>query len=156
MEKLSTISEIMLKKLLMGQSNHFMVQFIRYGFVAVVAFIIDFGLLIVFTKYLGIFYLLSSVMSFSISLVANYFLSVAWVFSHSDYKRSVEISAFIAIGLVGLVLNTFIIWLCTSVFGVYYLYSKLIAVAIVFFWSFAARRYFLFRGQQARSQETKV
>jgi putative flippase GtrA len=135
----------MLRKLFVAQSDHVIIQFVRYGFVAGVAFIIDFGLLYVFTSHLHINYLLSSTMSFSISLVANYFLSVAWVFSRSAYKRSVEVSAFIAIGLVGLALNEFIIWLCTSKFGIYYLVSKLIAVAIVFFWSFAARRYFLFR-----------
>lgn len=135
----------MLKKLFVHQSDHIAIQFIRYGIVAVTAFIIDFGLLYIFTAYCHIFYLLSSILSFSISLVANYFLSVAWVFSRSAYRRSVEVTAFIIIGVIGLGLNTLIIWFCTSKLGIYYLVSKLIAVAIVFFWSFAARRYFLFR-----------
>lgn len=134
----------MLKKLFIHQSDHIAIQFIRYGIVAVIAFIIDFGLLYVFTTYCHIFYLLSSILSFLISLVVNYFLSVAWVFSNSVYRRSVEVAAFVFIGVVGLGLNTLIIWFCTSRLGIYYLVSKLIAVAIVFFWSFAARRYFLF------------
>jgi len=135
----------MLRKLLVDDSTHIGVQFFRYGFVAVAAFIVDFGLLFVFTHYLKIYYLVSATMSFLISLVLNYCLSTMWVFSHSSRKRSAEVSIFFVINMVGLVLNTVIIWGATSMFGLYYLYSKLVAVAIVFFWSFFARRYFIFK-----------
>jgi len=136
----------MLKKLLVHQTNHIFIQFFRYGFVALAAFIVDFGLLFVFTHYLNIYYLISATLSFLISLVLNYWLSTLWVFSHSSKKRAVEVTAFLIINLVGLALNMVIIWLCTSLFGMYYLYSKLIAVTLVFFWSFLARRYFIFKG----------
>jgi putative flippase GtrA len=135
----------MFKRLLVQGTSHMGIQFIRYGFVAVAAFIVDFGLLFVFTHYLGLYYLASSVLSFLISLILNYFLSTLWVFSHSPRKRSAEIGVFLAINMVGLGLNTLIIGLATSKFGIYYLYSKLIAAAIVFFWSFFARRYYIFR-----------
>jgi putative flippase GtrA len=130
---------------MVGTTSHMGIQFFRYGFVAVAAFIIDFGLLFVFTHFLHIYYLVSATMSFLISLILNYYLSTLWVFSHSSRKRSTEVSIFLIINLVGLALNTLIIWASTSMFGIYYLYSKLIAVAIVFFWSFFARRYYIFK-----------
>jgi putative flippase GtrA len=135
----------MLRKVLVGKSDHLATQFIRYGFVAVAAFIVDFGLLFYFTHYLHYYYLLSATLSFSISLVLNYWLSVLWVFSKSAYKRHVEVSLFSLIGVVGLGLNLIIIWLFTSVFGLFYLTSKLLAVVVVFFWSFGARKYLLYR-----------
>jgi len=135
----------MLKKLIVEQSNHIGIQFFRYGFVAVAAFAVDFGLLFVFTHDLHIYYLISATLSFLISLILNYYLSTLWVFSHSHRKRVVEITAFLVINLIGLLLNMLIIWFFTSIAGIYYLLSKLIAVVIVFFWSFLARRYFIFK-----------
>lgn len=134
----------MLKKLGARHSQHVAIQFVQYGFVAVAAFVVDFGLLFVFTHYLHIYYLLSATMSFLLSLVLNYFLSIIWVFSRSSYSRTMEIVAFTIIGLIGLAMNIGVIWFCTAVFGIYYLGSKLIAVCVVFFWSFIARRYLIF------------
>jgi putative flippase GtrA len=129
-------------------------QFVKYGFVAAAAFIVDFGLLYVFTSREHIYYLVSATLSFSISLVLNYMLSAKWVFpSQSTYRRSLEIMLFIIIGLVGLVLNLAVIWACTRYLHLYYLESKLVAIAIVFFWSFFARRYFIFRGQTVTTLE---
>lgn len=135
----------MFHKLLVAKSEHTGAQFVRYGFVAVAAFIVDFGLLYIFTNKLHIYYLLSATLSFSISLVLNYWLSVLWVFSRSTYKRHVEIGIFTLIGVVGLGLNLVVIGLLTSVFGLFYLKSKLVAVVVVFFWSFGARKFLLYR-----------
>lgn len=129
----------------MDHTDHIGIQFFRYGFVAVAAFIVDFGFLFVFTHYLRIYYLISATLSFLLSLVLNYYLSTLWVFSRSARKRSAEVSIFFAINLVGLGLNMLIIWIATSALGLFYLYSKLLAVVIVFFWSFLARRYFIFK-----------
>jgi putative flippase GtrA len=147
------MGQVMLNKLFLQRTDHPAIQFLRYGFVAVMAFIVDFGLLYVFTYYCHIFYVVSATLSFSISLVLNYLLSVAWVFPRSSHKRHVEMLFFAIIGFIGLGLNALIIWFCTEKIGVYYLYSKLIAVAIVFFWSFTARRFLLFRDQQAATEE---
>jgi putative flippase GtrA len=139
-EKAQQASEAF-KTLFWHPTEHGGVQFLRYGVVAVIAFAVDFGLLYVFTDKLHMFYLLSTTSSFFISVIVNYVLSTWWVFaSRVDRRRSTEMLMFIAICTVALGLNDLFMWLFTSVAGIYYLYSKLITVAIVFFWSFAARR----------------
>lgn len=136
----------MIRELLLIKSDSFIVQFVRYGLVAGIAFIIDFGLLFVFTRYLHIYYLASATLSFSISLVANYLLSVGWVFRRAENaSRGLEIPLFALIGFIGLGLNDLIIWAFTVHAHTFYLVSKLIATVIVFFWSFLARKYFLFK-----------
>jgi len=143
------------RNLLNLPSDHFLVQMARYGLVAIIAFIIDFGLLFVFTNYLHIFYLLSATLSFSVSLVANYHLSITWVFPDATGRaKHVQITLFTLIGISGLLLNTAVIGFCTSALGIYYLYSKLIATVIVFFWSFLSRRY-LMAGKRAASVADK-
>jgi len=136
-----------MKEFLLTKSDKLSIQLIRYGLVALVAFTIDFGLLYFFTQHLGLFYLLSATLSFLISLVANYLLSVAWVFVHNPAQRHKQIILFIIIGLSGLFLNLIIIWLLSDIFGMYYLLSKVMAIVVVFFWSFAARRYLFQRNK---------
>lgn len=132
----------MFKKLFVDKTNHGLVQLFRYGLVVCIAFPVDFGLLYFFTAKLHIYYVVSAVLSFSISMVVNYLLSVAWVFDRrTDRALWFDTVAFAIIGFVGLGLTAFFIWLLTDMFGFQYLVSKLIAVTIVFFWSFGARRY---------------
>jgi putative flippase GtrA len=127
--------------LFVDPTHHGLIQFIRYGFTAIVAFTIDFGLLYVFTSQVHMYYLVSATSSFTISAVANYALSTAWVFAkRNKQQRAKEITYFTLICLTALVLNDLFMWLFTGVIHIYYLTSKLLTVAIVFFWSFAARR----------------
>jgi len=125
-----------------ASTNSGKVQFLRYGFVAGVAFVFDFGLLYVFTSIFNWHYLLSATLSFTISVAVNYALSTLWVFTNRvERRRTHELAIFIAICAIALGLNDIFMWLFTSVVGIYYLYSKLLTVSIVFFWSFGARRF---------------
>lgn len=142
----------MIRTLLAQPTRHLGVQLIRYGMVVAVAFPIDFGLLYVFTAKLHLYYVLSATLAFTISMVANYLMSITWVFqSRGSEARTREITMFAVVGFVGLGLTDVLIWLLTSQFKIYYLISKLIAITVVFFWSFGARRY-LFQGNLLKSQ----
>ncbi|WP_294477383.1 GtrA family protein [uncultured Bacteroides sp.] len=132
-------------KLLVLPTSNVICQFVRYAFVGGLAFVVDFGLLYVLTEYLSLYYILSASLSFIVGLLINYFISILWVFS--DYKSSNRVAEFIyfaLIGIVGLLLNVFILWLITEFFDIYYMYSKLIAAVVVYLWNFLARKYFLF------------
>jgi putative flippase GtrA len=128
-------------KLLLRPTSHGLVQFFRYGFVAVTAFVVDFGLLYVFTSMLSWHYLISATSSFIISVAVNYVLSVAWVFAErAKRERAAELTLFSGICVIALLLNGILMWIFTSVVGLFYLTSKLITVTIVLSWSFGARR----------------
>lgn len=129
------------RKVIAQPTDRPLLQLIRYGFVVAVAFPIDFGLLYVFTAQLHMYYLLSATLSFTISMVVNFILSVLWVFNRRTGRTlTMEAVIFSIIGFIGLGLTDLIVWLGTSVFGMYYMISKLVAVMVVFFWSFGARR----------------
>lgn len=117
-------------------------QFAYYAFVAIIAFVVDFGLLFLLTRYLHIFYIFSATCSFLISATLNYLLSIKWVFrQRSKLPVFLEIIFFAIVTLIGLFFNDVIMWLVTEKLGVFYLLSKIIAGIIVFFWSFFSRRY---------------
>ena len=134
------------KKLLRDETNKTQIQMFRYLFVGGAAFIIDFISLFILTDFFGIYYLISAAMAFILGLIANYFLSIGWVFNKRKLKkRHIEFGIFALIGIVGLGLNEIFIWFFTQDLQIYYLISKIFAAVIILFWNFFARKFVLFR-----------
>jgi putative flippase GtrA len=127
-------------------SDKILIQFFRYLFVGGFAFLVDFSLLFILTKFLGWSDLLSANISFLIGLIVNYVISLAWVFNKRKLKsRYHELLVFAFIGVVGAELNYITIDYFTTSFGLYVMFSRIISQFIVFPWNFFARRYVLFR-----------
>jgi len=134
------------QKLLKDQTDKTKIQMFRYLFVGGAAFIVDFLSLFVLTDFFGIYYLISAAIAFILGLVANYLLSISWVFNKRKLnKRHIEFGVFALIGIVGLGLNEVFIWVFTQDLQIYYLMSKILAAVIILFWNFFARKFILFR-----------
>lgn len=132
-----------LDRLLVGRSETFK-EVIKYGFVGGTCTVIDFGLLFILTHYLGLFYILSSVISFSVGTLINYYLCTIWIFKvRTVENKNIEFFYYIIITAVGLGLTTLIIWLFTEYFKLNFMLSKLIATFVTVWWNFSARKYFL-------------
>jgi putative flippase GtrA len=143
---MSDTKETTIDKLIKNQTDSTHIQFFRYIFVGGAAFIVDFVSLFIFTDIFGVYYLISAVIAFILGLIANYTLSISWVFNKRTLEnRWSEFTIFAVIGIIGLGLNELIIWLFTDYVGLYYLISKIIAAALILFWNFFARKFTLFR-----------
>ncbi|MCX6252920.1 MAG: GtrA family protein [Bacteroidia bacterium] len=134
-----------IQSLFKEKTDSTLLQLFRYTFVGGFAFLIDFGTLFFLTEFFHINYLVSAGIAFIFGLTINYFLSVKWVFSSRAMEnRWWEFLLFTLIGLVGLVLNEFFLWILTDIMLIYYLLSKIITTIIVYFWNFFARKVILF------------
>jgi len=130
------------------RENHslFIQQMIRYSISGSLAAMVDIGALLILTEFVGINYLISAALSFCLGIITVYYLSIRWVFSHrSISKKHHEFGIFVLIGVIGLALNVFFIWILTEFAAIHYLISKIIANIIVYFWNFFNRKYILFR-----------
>ena len=135
------ISKIIIKK-----TNNGFIQFVRYGLVSVIALAVDFGGMVLLVELFSIHYLVAATVSFISGLVVNYLLSRAWVFTDRKYESRVkEFIVFTGIGIVGLLLNNSIMWLAVEKIGIYYIFSKIIATILVFFWNFGLRKMLVFK-----------
>ncbi len=98
-----------------------MKQIMKFGIVGGLAFLIDF---IVYTIVLRAItweynYLLAGFAGFMISLIFNYLASMAFVFERKENAdRKKEFSIFLVLSLIGMGINTLILWLCMDV--IYY------------------------------------
>lgn len=135
------ISKIIIKK-----TNNGFIQFVRYGLVSVIALAVDFGGMVLLVELFSMHYLVAATVSFISGLVVNYLLSRAWVFTERKYESRVkEFIIFTGIGIVGLLLNNSIMWLAVEKIGIYYIFSKIIATILVFFWNFGLRKMLVFK-----------
>lgn len=140
------------RRLLVERTDNTLVQFIRYGFVAVAAFAFDFGTYAMLLG-IGVHPVLAATLGFTLGLIVNYLLSILWVFTQRSRSRRFEIITFFATGLIGLGLTDLIIWALAVQMGQNALIAKLIATAVVFFWNFGARKVILFKGAAHRLEE---
>jgi putative flippase GtrA len=135
----------LIRRVLVGKTSNYYIQFLRYGLISVVALAVDFGGLVILKQYGHINYLIAATISFIGGLLVNYYLSLLWVFHKSKFnKRATEFALFALIGVVGLILNDSILWILTSGFGIFYVFSKVAATVIVYFWNFGIRKKYLF------------
>lgn len=134
-----------MQSLFKDQTERTLVQMFRYTFVGGVAFLIDFGSLFILTDFCGVYYLVSAAISFILGLIANYSLSISWVFNKRTLgNKKLEFGVFALIGIVGLGLNEILIWVLTEDLQLYYLISKMVAAILILFWNFFARKFTLF------------
>jgi putative flippase GtrA len=132
----------LVRKLFLHETSHGLIQLIRYCFVVVIAAPIDLGGYILLKSTFHVYYVLAATASFTASLIVNYLLSVAWVWTNqTGRRRRTDATIFAIIGVVGLGLTDLIVYLFTEYAHFNYIISKLIAFIIVFFWSFGARRW---------------
>lgn len=119
-------------------------QIMKFGVVGVICFGIDYGLMIFLTELCGISYLVSSGISFSVSVMVNYTLSLKFVFeTDKDNNKVVEFLIFIILSVVGLGINQVLMWVCVDKLHVYYMISKIGVTGVVMVYNFVTRKLIL-------------
>ena len=118
-------------------------QLFRFGVVGFTAFLIDAGLLYVLTEYLHVYYLVSSVISFIVSLIYNYILSIFWVFDVKKKQTYKEVLLFAVLSVIGLGVNQLVMYLGVDLLNIHYMLCKIIATIIVMIYNFVTRKIFI-------------
>ena len=119
-------------------------QFMKFGIVGVIAFIIDYGVMIFLTEVFGVPYLISTTISFVVSVVFNYFASMRFVFKRKDdMSRRREFIIFVVLSVCGLAINDVLMWLMVDSLFIDYRISKIVVTVVVAVWNFVTRKIFL-------------
>ena len=115
-------------------------EVLRFCLVGGVSFLLDYALLFALTDWAGIYYLYSSAISFSVSVVFNYWLCVIYVFKDVGKQTKRQAMIFLVTSAMGLVLNQICMWFFVAIAGLHYMLAKIFATAIVTVWNYFTKR----------------
>ncbi|WP_033126824.1 MULTISPECIES: GtrA family protein [Eubacteriales] len=118
-------------------------QIIKFGLVGFLCFFIDYGIMVFLTEIVNINYLISSGISFTVSVIVNYILSLTFVFDTKEGNKIKEFVIFIILSVIGLGINQVLMWFCVDVLGIFYMISKIGATAVVMVYNFITRKLIL-------------
>lgn len=127
-------------------------QIMKFGIVGVLAFIIDYSLMVALTELVGLVPVASATVSFIASVVFNYVASMRFVFSHKEgMSKQREFVIFVVLSVIGLLINDGLMWAGTELVAIDYRIVKIGATAVVMVWNFVTRKLFLDGGEQQAS-----
>ena len=125
-------------------------QFIKFALVGFASLAVEYAALFLLVEGLGVNYLVGTTISFALSLVVNYFLSMKFVFTHKEgVSRGHEITVYTVLSVIGLGLNDLYMYIGVSLLKIGYQVMKLIATFCVTWYNYFSRRKFLDAGTAA-------
>ena len=118
-------------------------QFLRFALVGTAATITTYAILIVGVEGLHINAVVASVTGYMLGIGVNYILNYRYTFG-SDQHHHVVIPKFLAVMVVGMVINAAVMYTGTYWLGFHYMLAQLAAVVVVLMLSFTANRFWAF------------
>ena len=116
----------------------------KFGLVGLSGIVVNMGVLWYLTEFVGFYYLVSSLFAIELAILNNFVWNDLWTFkagaSHKLSSRWHRLISFHMVSAGGLVINMGILYLLTSVGGVYYLISNIIGILVGFGWNFMVNR----------------
>jgi putative flippase GtrA len=119
-------------------------RIIGFFLIGIVSSAVDIGLLFIFTVCLGIWYLISTTLSYGSGIAVSYILNKYLTFHDADRHYVAQFTAFAAISISCLLVNLCIIWLAVELFFMGYLPAKVIATCCAFLWNYYGQSRFTF------------
>lgn len=132
-------------------------QIFKFAIVGGISFVIDFLVYGFTCNVLHIHYIIAGILGFTISVIANYILSMKFVFaSKENMSKQSEFTIFVVLSVIGLILNSVILYICIDLIYINWpwiqifvdieamnLIAKVVATGIVMVYNFVTRKIFL-------------
>lgn len=122
-------------------------QFLKFAAVGLASLAVEYAFLVYLLQSLNMNYLMATTISFIISIVFNYILSMKYVFVHKeDMSRRREFVIFSVLSAIGLGLNDLYMFIGVGLLNVGTMSMKLISTFFVTWYNYFSRRKFLDAG----------
>jgi len=115
-------------------------EMLRFILVGGACFLLDYGLLYVLTAHMGVYYLVSAAISFTVSVFLNYWLCLVCVFRGANAQSRRAKMLFFGSSIAGLGLNQLLMWALVDLAHIHYMIAKLIAAGVVMLWNYVLKR----------------
>jgi putative flippase GtrA len=134
-----------MKKLLAVPTSNALLQLFRTAVAGTLSFFLDAFLLYVTVDKIGVHYLIATPISFTVVFFFNFYLIREFVFPKCKKHFASELLSYSWIALVSLGLTELCMFVFIEYLGIYLILSKFLSAIAVMLWSFAARKYWLYK-----------
>lgn len=121
----------------------------RFGLVGASGMVLDYGMTFLCKEYLYFDKYIANFFGFAVAATSNYLLNRKFVFNDQARSHRKQFTGFIGIAVLGLFLNSGIIWILTDqFFSLNFYLAKAFAIALVFVWNFSLNHLINFRKKE--------
>ena len=120
-------------------------RFIKFALVGVLNTLINWIIFFILNS-AGVYYLLANVISYSISTLNSYLWNSKWVFKYKGDNKKETTFKFILLNVLGLILNTGILFILVDKLGLNKMIGLIITTAIVMIINYLINKLWVFRG----------
>jgi putative flippase GtrA len=125
-------------------SRDLLLKFLKFGVVGFTGMLVDFSVTYIFKEWIKVQKYVANAIGFTVAASTNYVLNRYWTFHSHNPEIALEFSRFFIVSLLGLAINTFVIWAIVKKFKSNFYFAKLIAIGVVTIWNFFANLAFTF------------
>ncbi|MCD4680511.1 MAG: GtrA family protein [Bacteroidales bacterium] len=122
----------------------FLWKFIKFCIVGATGVVVDFGITYVCKEYIKIPKYISNAIGFTFATSTNYFFNRIWTFHSQDPEIFTEYFLFFFVSIVGLGINTLVLWFFVDKYKKNFYLSKLYAIGVASIWNFLANAFITF------------
>lgn len=123
----------------------FITKFIKFGFVGISGVLVDFSITYFCKEKLNIGKYISNSLGFIMATLSNFYLNQAWTFTdRAHHAISSEFPKFLGFALIGLLINTFVLFLMTERLKFNFYLAKIFAILVVSIWNFLGNYLYTF------------
>jgi putative flippase GtrA len=126
------------------QSSFDLSRMLRFGVSGLAGMLLDFAVTWLCKEKLKWNKYAANSAGFAVAVVNNYLLNRLWTFNNHSVKILPQFTSFIAVSLVGLLLNNLLLALFHQKLKMNFYTAKLLAIGTVFLWNYFGSSFFTF------------
>lgn len=123
--------------------NDDLFRFIKFGLVGVLNTAINWIIFILLNS-LGVYYIISNIISYSLSTLNSYIWNSKWVFKYNGDNIKETTFKFIILNIIGLILNTCILYILVDILGLSKIIGLIITTGIVMILNYFINKLWVF------------
>lgn len=119
-------------------------KFIKFGLVGVLNTLINW-IIFALLNFVGVYYIVANVIAYSIATANSYIWNSKWVFKYNGKDKKETTAKFIILNLIGLALNTAILYFLVDILSLNKLVGLVITTAIVMVINYIVNKIWVFK-----------
>ncbi len=126
-------------------SQELIIKFVKFCVVGAAGTLVDFGLTYLFKEKLKFSKYVANSLGFFIAASFNFYFNRIFTFQSQDTEVLIQYFKFLSVAIIGMGINTFILYLAQKYLKQKFYVAKATATAVTLIWNFFGNRMFTFK-----------